>query len=342
MSYPLGLSLTTSIVVRRERWPGGYELKCLPLVRAGEEVQPEQPVMRLEKIEKTSTPLPQAPRLSLPSAGANKSLPGMIKDAPQIRKAVLPAGLRGKILGVTARGGVVIESQAAVVSGALGAGRQVAGPIAIWQASGLSGPAGGTETEPYIPPGAILVVPGPLNLSMLRQAQHSGIVGVVASSISSRDLESFLHTDLIELLNSTNTEILLTHLPPLTIMLTEGLGTLAMPVRTLNLLSKYRGVTALLSGTTSIKSRIYPELVISLPPHEIDPDWKPLKIDLGLRPGAVVRVVSGSYEGSLGQIDYLFTQRQKFPSGVRTNAARLRLEDGSLLVAPLAVIERIA
>jgi hypothetical protein len=230
---------------------------------------------------------------------------------------------------------VIIEGQAAIVSGALGAGRQVAGPLVIWRVQNSYKPA------PHMPSGAILVVPGSLNLAMLQQAISSGIAGVVASSISSRDFESFVHSNLVDILHSTNTELLLSRLPPLTVMLTEGLGTMTMPVRTLDLLDKHQGKIVLLSGATSLSSGVYPELVISLTLAEQRESPLALKPETDLIVGALVRVCSGSYEGAIGAIDYLFSHDQRFPSGVRERAARIRLEDGSLLVVPLPVLKRI-
>ena len=333
MSYPLGWSLTPRIGVRRERWPGGYDVKCVPLVQVGTYVEPNHPVMRLERTG-TAGVLPKVPKLSLP-ASAGKGLPGAMSSRERGTSETVAAGLRGKVIALTRRGGVVIEGQAAIVAGTLGAGRQVAGPLVFWQAPGAAG------RQPYIPAGAILVVPGPLNLDMLRQALNSGIVGVVASSLSSRDFEKFLHTDLIDLLNCANVELLLAHLPPLTVLLTEGLGTVAMPARTINLLDKYQGVTALLSGATSVSVKIYPELVIPLSQKEIAENPRPVMPDVELKPGALVRVCSGSYEGAIGEINYLFAHRQLFPSGIRAPAARVQLEDGSQLVVPLPVLERI-
>jgi hypothetical protein len=332
VSYPLGSSLIPRIGVRRERWPGGYDVQSVPLVQAGMQVAADQPVMRLAKIE-TRVALPQVPRLSLP-ASIGKGLPGAIKNRDQSSSEVISAGLHGTVVRVTGRGSVVIEGQAAIVAGALGAGRQVSGLLAIWQAHSL-------QEQPYIPPGAILVVPGPLNLDMLHQAVHSGIAGVVASSISSRDFESFVRTNLIDLLHCANIELLLAHLPPLTVMLTEGLGTIAMPVRTINLLDKHQGKTVLLSGATSLSTNVYPELLMSLSPDEIKGSQLALKPETELVLGALVRVCSGSYEGSIGEIYYLFSHRQRFPSGVQARAARVLLEDGSQLVVPLLVLERI-
>lgn len=286
-------------------------------------VQPERPRL-----------LPQVPRLALP-ASVGPALPGAVGGTLRPRSSTVAAGLRGTVIAITRRGSVVIEGLAAIVAGTVGAGRQVAGPLTIWQAPGAIG------DQPYIPPGAILVMPGPLNLGMLRQALYSGIAGVVASSISSHDLEAFLRTDLIDLLNCANPELLLGILPPLTVLLTEGLGTVAMPVRTINLLNKYQGVTALLSGATSLSAQIYPELVIPLSEAEMRERISVPGPEVELQRGALVRVCSGNYEGAIGRIDYLFSHQQLFPSGIRARAARIRLEDGSLLIVPLPVLERI-
>lgn len=336
MSYPLGWSLATRIGVRRERWPGGYDVKCVPLVQAGAYVEPTDPVMLLERVETPRLP-PNVPRLSLPTlpANTNRVLPGAMSNRVYQTSLTIAAGLRGRVIAITRRGSVVIEGLAAIVAGTLGAGRQIAGPLIVWQAPGS------LERQISIPPGAILAVPGPLNLAMLHQALSSGIAGVVASSISSRDLESFLRTDLIDLLNCANPELLLSSLPPLTILLTEGLGTVAMPVRTIDLLSKHQGVTALLSGATSLSAKVYPELVIPLSVADTRERSDSGELNTELRPGALVRICSGSYEGAIGKINYLFSHQQLFPSGVRARAARVQLEDGSLLVVPLPVLERI-
>ena len=39
------------MLIRRERWPGGYKTRGSALVYPGQEVQPDQPVIRLEMPE---------------------------------------------------------------------------------------------------------------------------------------------------------------------------------------------------------------------------------------------------------------------------------------------------
>jgi hypothetical protein len=245
------------------------------------------------------------------------------------------AGLRGRVVDITRRGGVVIESRAAAVQGAVGAGGQVAGVLTVWQATGFN------RGQQPLPAGALLVIPGPLNLAILRQAMTSGVSGVMASSISSRDLESFLQTDLVQLIDSRNVDVVQERLPNLTLLLTEGLGTLPMPARTVQLLSQYQGSVALLSGTTSTRQGMFPELLVSLPATQTQENWRPMQPDPLLAIGAHVRVCGGEYEGAIGEINHLFTHQQLFNSGIRSRAARLRLEDGSTLVIPLTLLERI-
>ena len=343
MTYLLGWSVISQVQVRRERWPGGYKTRAVPLVSPGQEVQPAQPVMRLEHVGPVKAPA-TVPHFSFPGvkdapigAGGQPAH----SDAPASDHYVgetLPAALRGRVVDITRRGGVVIESRVAVLQGAIGVGYQVAGVLTMWQAPG----SGGGGEKQSVPTGVLLVVPGPLNSSMLREVLASGVVGIIASSIPFRDLEGFLQTNLLELINRIDVESAQAHLPPVTILLTEGIGIFAMPIRTINFLSHYQGSIALLSGTTSIRQGIFPELVISLPLVEIQQHWHPMRPDTTLSIGAQVRVCSGDHEGAIGTINYLYSHQQVFASGILARAALLRLEDGSMLTVPLSVIERIS
>jgi hypothetical protein len=347
MTYLHGWSVIPQILVRRERWPGGYKTRAVPLVYPGQDVEPDQPIIRLERKDPSEAVNSEMREISL---GADKSAVGTINrplrgsqeaQSDALVKDLylgetLPAGLRGRVVDITRRGGVIIESQAALLQGVIGAGNQVAGKLTMWQPPEF---VGGEEN---IPEGALLVIPGPLNSSMLHQAVGAGVSGIIASSISSRDLESFLHVNLVELIDSIDVESAQASLPQMTILLTEGPGTIAMPTRTMRLLSHYQGSMALLSGATSIRQGIFPELVFSLPAAELQQHWHPVQPDTTLSPGVQVRICSGDHEGAIGTIDYLYAHQQVFPSGILARSARLRLEDGSLLTVPLTLIERIS
>ncbi len=51
MAYIPGRSVIPQLLVRRERWAGGYKTRGIPLVYPGQSVQPDQPVIRLDKRE---------------------------------------------------------------------------------------------------------------------------------------------------------------------------------------------------------------------------------------------------------------------------------------------------
>lgn len=357
--YPLAWSIIPQAFVRKERWLGGHKVAGTPLVSPGQDVVPDQPILRWQNSEKRF-PGPLSQTSVADKNAVRGSTPYHNPQLPPSEQTIL-AGLRGHVVEITSRGGVVIESHATLIQGVIGVGDQVTGVLTLWHSDN-------PNNRQTIPPGTILVVPGPLTLLLLRQILASGVAGVISSNIALRDLEGFLHVDLIGFLQEEDTEqriLLQQHFPPLTLLFTEGLtfdrrgsppthtindphqgtGTSPsllpkMPANLINALTHYEGVTALLSGETSWRDSIVPELIISPPPNSKPLASSAVQPSTLLTPGAQVRIHSGEYQGITGTIDHLFAYEQKFPSGLRTRAARLRLEDGSSLIVPLFSLQR--
>ena len=323
MVYPSGWPVVTQMEIEWERRAIGYKTRAIPLVQVGQDVLPDQPVLRLEKIGYGTTAHTQMQQNP---------------PATPIPPVIARAGLRGQVVEITRRGGVVIKTRASIIGGKIGAGQQAVGVLTWWQPSNAYQPS---SSPLPMPPGAILVIPGPVDAALLRQAINSGVVGVVASSITTRDLESFLGVDMLDLLNSVNVDMAQVKLPPLTLLFTEGPGTMAMPETTMQALSQRNGSVALISGITSVRYAMYPELVISLPVEEAQQNWQPESPDPTLLLDSQVRVSAGMYEGEIGQIEHFFAHQHVFLSGVYARAARLRLADGSRLIVPLMNLERI-
>ncbi|GCE25826.1 hypothetical protein KDA_13100 [Dictyobacter alpinus] len=320
MAYPSGWPVIPRLIVKRERWPDGHSVRGIPLVYRSQEVVPDQPVLRIS----TNT-----------NVSEHEKSPSSHASSKSTSEIDIPSGLHGRVIGFTPRNGVVIESHAVLLQGIVGAGRQVAGVLTMWRTPS-------NYVSQPIPPGAILVVPGQLSFALLHQALNSGVVGVVASSITLRDLEGFLRTDYLHLVKTSDSEQAQEQLPPLTILLTEGIGSATMPIHILNLLRQYQGSVALLSGALSLREGLSPELVISIPLSEIEKDWQAIQPDITLSLGSQVRISSGERTGTTGMVDYFFVYEQLFPSGIRARAVRLRLEDGSFEVVPLTMVERIS
>ncbi|MBA2678852.1 MAG: hypothetical protein H0U76_10735 [Ktedonobacteraceae bacterium] len=335
MAYPSEWPGILQRVVKRERWPGGYRARGVPLVYSGQIVVPDQPVLRLVQEENGARAERREEDGSTLSSSAHLSVDRVVDQSVPIDTGEsIPAGLYGHVVGLTQRGGVLIESRAACIRGRIGAGLQVAGVLTMWQ----SLPASGSTQS--IPPGAILVVSEPLTLTLLHQSINSGVVGIVAGSIALRDLEGFLRTDILQLLVSDTVERAQAYLPPLTLLFTEGVGSLPLPIYLLDFLQPYEGSIVLLSGITSVRHHIAPELVISGPTTELLGD-ESQSSDSTLSPGVQVRVCAGEYEGVTGRIDYLFAHERVFRAGIRARAARLRLDDESFCIVPLPLVERM-
>lgn len=323
MVYPSGWPVVTQAEIELERRAIGYKTRAIPLVQVGQDVLPDQAVIRLEKYGYGATDRPQGQQN---------------RPAASISPVIARAGLRGRVVEITRRGGVVIKTRASVIAGRIGVGQQAVGVLTWWQPSNVYQLS--PSTLP-MQPGSILAIPGPVNAALLRQAITSGVVGIVASSITTHDLESFLGVDMLDLLNSIDVDMAQTNLPPLTMLFTEGPGTLAMPELTMQALSQRHGSIALISGVTSVRYSIFPELVISLPLAEAQKDWQPVAPDPTLLLDSLVRVCAGMYEGEIGQIEHFFAHQHVLLSGVCARAARLRLTDGSRLIVPLMNLERI-
>src|SRR5437588_7693656 len=101
MVYPSGWPVVTQMEIQRERRAIGYKTRAIPLVQVGQEVLPDQPVIRLEKNGRGATAQPLG----------QQSAPAM-----PINPVTVPAGLRGQVVEITRRGGVVIKTRASVIA----------------------------------------------------------------------------------------------------------------------------------------------------------------------------------------------------------------------------------
>jgi hypothetical protein len=318
---------TMQQIIQRERWPGEYitgpsgvqRVQCVPLVTAGQQVQPDQPVMRLERLSALDIP------------GGGERVVG--------RDEVAPAGLFGRVVRTTARGGVLVESLATVLQGTLGVGNQIAGiltPVNMEDESSI----GGVLSK--LPAGAILAIPQPLTFAILRRAIISGVGGIIGGSVALSDLEGFLHADLLSILNSTNIEQAQGQLPAMTLILTEGIGQTPMAAATFELLQQHAGSFVLASGVTSTRHNLMPEVVISSPQQaDVSRQSEPSKY-ASLNVGTRVRVTCGEQQGATGIIEYFFLHEQLFTSGVRSRAVRLYLDSGASLMLPLTHVQPVS
>lgn len=238
------------------------------------------------------------------------------------------AGLAGRVVDVMPGQRVTIEGVATLINGILGIGGQVAGPIFFPQ-------RGESLALVQLPRGCVIVYPFRAPLTLLQRALASGAVGVIAASASALELEAFARADLTALLDGF---VPLTAQPPLTVLLTEGLGDSAMNPAILRALEQRVNDVALLNGHTSPRRNIRPEALLPLP-MSATPTATPLPSVFAV--GTLARIISGPRRGVWGRITYLFTQARRSEAGQWEPSALLRLDDGTMLVTPLALLDSI-
>lgn len=242
--------------------------------------------------------------------------------------APLLAGLAGTVIEAVAGQWVTIEGTATVLQGVLGVGGQAAGPLQTL-------PRGESLAVVPIPPGAVILYPQPAPLMLLQRAAASGAAGVIAPSVSVRELEAFARVDLTLLLDGLAFGF---PQPPLSVLLTEGLGALPMAPATFQVLSQHAQRTVLLAGRTVPSRNARPEVLLSLPPGT--PAAK-VPLDSRITEGAFVVVSGGPGRGARGEVVHVFARQQLTGPGILTRAATVRLEDGNVVVLPLHTLDRI-
>jgi len=238
------------------------------------------------------------------------------------------AGLAGRVVDVAPGQSVTIEGAATLINGLLGVGGQVAGPLFFPQ-------HGESLALLQIPPGSVIVYPTRAPLTLLQRAYASGAAGVIAASASALELEAFARADLTALLDGF---VPLSAQPPLTVLLTEGLGDCAMSPPILRALEQRVNDVILLNGQTSPRHNIRPEALLPLP-ASATPTATPLPSAFTV--GSLARITAGPQRGVWGRVSHVFTQARRSATDQWEPSALLRLDDGSTQIMPLALLDII-
>lgn len=236
------------------------------------------------------------------------------------------AHIHGRVTKLIPQEGVIIETSATFVQGLMGVGGERHGELQV----AVSSPAEVLDSHNITADmtGKIIVGGSLVTLSALQKAQRLGVVGLITGGIHDLELGEFLGYDLgLAITGQENIS--------LSIIVTEGIGQIAMSDKTFELLSSLQGKIASINGTTHIRSGVIrPEIVI---PNDIDfPDEKG---EAKLQVGANVRIVRNPHFGRKGRIIGLPEDSQLAPSEVVYKVALLELDDGAQLLLPLANLE---
>ena len=253
-----------------------------------------------------------------------------------IREASVPVEIRayipGTITDVLAEEGATVETQGAMVQGIFGVGGERTGKIRV----AVSDPSKPLRPEDILDSdkGAILVGGSSIAYEAIGRAVAVGAHGIIAGGIRDSDLVRFLGYDIGVAI--TGQEAI-----DVTIIVTEGFGSLAMAERTFNLLKSLEGLSASVNGATQIRAGVIrPELVVARANandgKEVEEEAFELKI------GSPIRIIREPYFGKLGVVTQLPATLQVLESGTEVRVLNAKLGDGEDVMVPRANVEIIA
>lgn len=232
--------------------------------------------------------------------------------------------------------GVIVRTYGTFIQGIFGVGGETTGVLEM-MATGPDDPLDPKRLAPEHK-GHILVGGSLVTHDFIRRAVEVGVAGVIAGGIDDADLRQWMGYDLGVAV--TGSEEL-----GLTLVITEGFGSVRMAARTFELLKQNAGRRASLSGATQIRAGVIrPEIVVPIPveqwpPHAQEEDAH--AHPQAMEPGSAVRVIREPGFGSLAQVVSLPVEPVVIETGAQVRVVEIELEGGRRTLLPRANVELI-
>lgn len=241
----------------------------------------------------------------------------LIETAPEPFE--LKAYLQGTVTNVLEDYGVVIETLGALVQGIWGAGGEGFGVLR----RAVESPESPLEARDVDPSshGMILVGGAELGEGALELAREFQVRGIVTGGLQAELMAKAAKM-------------------PFPIVVTEGIGTVAMSAPAFDLLASHDGREASLSGKARQRQNIVrPELVVPLPAANVpavgDESEKPLAI------GRWVRIVRAPHLGATGTVVALPPRARRIETGARVRGAEVDIGRGAPVFVPISNLEAL-
>ncbi len=248
----------------------------------------------------------------------------------------ITAYIPGRITQVLEGEGVQITAHGALIQGIFGLGGERRAPLQMVSQS-PDQPLTENDITPSLA-GKVIVGGSNISGAALKKAADMGVVGIVVGGIIDKDMVDYLGYDIgVAITGHENI--------PLTLVLTEGFGTIAMATRTFNLLKSLEGRTAAISGATQIRAGVIrPEVIVAdETPEQSANHQDEVALDFTLHPGAPIRIIREPYFGALATVTELPTQLVQVDSGTEVRVLRATLNSsGEEVTVPRANVEIVA
>lgn len=251
----------------------------------------------------------------------------ILRAAP--RPLEVAAYLPGVVTEVIPGKGVEIEAEVALAQGIFGLGGEVFGVLRnLHDKPGMVQNADSVSKDFK---DSVLVSGGPITLDALRAAIKCGARAAVAASARGADLIDLAGGALNPA--STGDEKI-----GLTLVLTEGLGSLAMADHTFELLTTLEGAMVSVNGATQIRAGVMRPEIIALPKgsgQAVASRGKSMGVD------DRIRIVRGEAFGKVGRIISVPSRPALIGSGAKALVFEVETENGARITVPRPNVEPV-
>lgn len=252
-----------------------------------------------------------------------------------LREPPIPVELKaytdGTVTETIPKEGVTVETYGTYIQGIFGVGGETVGNLVVVANS----PSEELTTEQILPEHKhnILVGGALVATDAIQKAIELGVHGIIAGGIDDADLRQLLGYELgVAITGSEKLGI--------TLVITEGFGSISMAERTFALLKEREGMKTAINGATQIRAGVVrPEIVIPLVTETGNTDTDVLAGMLEI--GSPVRVIREPHFGKLGRVTELPIGLQKLETEAEVRVLQVEFEDGAKTTLPRANVEAI-
>ena len=371
-AYTPGLKVTEGMTIQKER---RLPLQGEVLVEAGAAVQAEDVVAKadlpgnvqlLNVANLLSVPAEEITEYMLKPVGeiiakdeiiaTTKGLFGLFKSQARspidgtieavsdvtgqviLREPPIPVEVKaytdGTVTEISPNEGVTVETYGTYIQGIFGVGGETIGNLTV----AVSSSSDGLTAEHILPEHRdhILVGGSLVTTEAIQKAIQQGVKGIIAGGIDDADLRELLGYELgVAITGSEEIGI--------TLVITEGFGSVAMAEQTFDLLKTREGMKTSINGATQIRAGVVrPEIVIPLVSDAGETGAeKDGSVEGILEVGSSVRIIREPYFGKLGRVTELPVELQNLETEAQVRVLRVELEDGEQTLLPRANVETI-
>ena len=241
----------------------------------------------------------------------------------------------GTVTEIASNEGVTVETYGSYIQGIFGIGGETVGNLTV----AVSSPNDELATGQILPEHRddILVGGSLVTTDAIQKAIQQGVKGIIAGGIDDSDLRELLGYELgVAITGSEEIGV--------TLVITEGFGSIAMAEQTFTLLKAREGMKTSINGATQIRAGVVrPEILIPIA-SEVTEKASEAEDDTAeglLEIGSSVRIIREPYFGKLGRVTELPVELQNLETEAQVRVLRVKLENGEQTTLPRANVEAI-